>query len=162
MRKALLFLLCISFISCGYVAHSTLPKGVKIAVPVFKNSTYKEGVEVKVGKEVIKKFINEGTEVVGSPDNADFLLSGTLIAYEKKPLRWVKGIEEEIEEYRLILTAHITYKDLRTNEVLLDTQVSGDTDYFIRGNKAKDEESAVEEAAQDLAKNIVDAICEQW
>ncbi len=146
---------------CGYIIHSTLSPGLKIAVPILKNATYHSGVETKVSKEIIKKFISEGTQI-DTFDNADFLLSGTLMGYNKKALRWVDGIEDEVEEYRLILSADITYKDLRNNEIILSERISGDTDYFIVGSRRKDEDTAVEEAAKDLAKNIVDRICEEW
>jgi hypothetical protein len=155
------YFLVVSFSSCGYVSHSTLPPGVSVAVPIMKNSTYHSGVETKVTQELIKKFVTEGTPVK-TEENANFLLSGELVGYNKSAIRWVDGVEDEIEEYRLTLSANITYKDLRSGEVLWSERISGDYDYFIVGSTAKNENTAVNEAAKDLAKNIIDRICSEW
>ncbi len=167
LLSAICYLL-FAIVGCGYVTHSALPPGIRVAVPMLKNSTYHSDVETKVTKEIIKKFVTEGTQI-SSPENADFLLSGELVGYDKKTLRWVGGVKDKIEEYRLTLSVKITYKDLRNNEVIFSETISGDTDYFPDDTESteayvikKDEDTAVQEAAKDLAKNIVDRICEQW
>ncbi|MCK4859110.1 MAG: LptE family protein [Candidatus Omnitrophica bacterium] len=161
LLSTLYFLLSTFVMGCGYVTHSTLPPGLKVAVPMLKNSTYHTGVEIKITRALIKKFTTEGTAVTNI-ENADFLLSAELINYDKEPLRWVHGIEKEVEEYRLTLTANVTYKDLRNNEIIWEERINGDTDYFIVGSKKKDEENALEEAVKDLAENIINRICEEW
>ena len=168
MKKLfLLFALCsllFAITGCGYVTHSALPPGIRVAVPMLKNSTYHSDVETKVTREIIKKFVTEGTEIT-SPENADFLLSGELVGYDKKTLRWEEGVYNEPQEYRLILSVDIEYRDLRNGKVIFKGTISGHYDYFIKdmGSKKKEsEDTAVQEAAEDLAKNIVDRVCEQW
>jgi len=157
--------------SCGYTTGSLLSPGIKTAaVPIFKNSIspeslsyqYHPGLEVDITREVIDRFLFDGNLRVVSPGAADLLLEGELIDYLKEPLRYAAD-EKDVTEYRLTLVVSLTCRDLKTKEVIWEeTNFTGDTTYFTTGSRAKSESTALSDAIEDLARNIVDRTVEGW
>jgi len=178
MRKyPVILTVFILFISgCGYTTHSMLAPELKsIYVNSFVNKIkltaeqsdarmyrgYRPGLEADVTKDVIDRFLFDGNLKIMNRENADLILEADLMDFRKEPLRY--DANDNIEEYRLILTVDAELKDRKSGKVIWrESRFSGESTYRTSGNLAKSESSAIDDAAADLARRIVERTIEGW
>ncbi|HOY08926.1 MAG TPA: LPS assembly lipoprotein LptE [Candidatus Omnitrophota bacterium] len=157
---------------CGYTTQSALPARLKtIFVEPFINSIdytadgdrqiYFPLLEVKVRNAVIDRFLFDGNLRVTEKDQADLVLSGELVRYERYALRYTDN--DDVQEYRVHVIVNLVMKDRRHNEVLWEESgFAGEATYFVSGALATTESSALEEATVDLARRVVERTIENW
>jgi hypothetical protein len=173
-KMTFFLLLAVSFvgINCGYTTKSSLPSNLRVVtVEPFENeinySTAKERktyfplLEVKVRDEVINRFQFDGNLKIGQAEDADLILKGTLLDYQREPLRYADN--DTVEEYRVKVIVSLELFDTAKQENMwVETRFIGDDTYFETGSLATTEESAVQAAVEDLARRIVERTIENW
>ncbi len=150
---------------CGpYRLGTTLPANLQtVYVPTFENKTFQPGIEVDVTNAVITRFRQDGNLRPVSKDQADTILEGVITDWNRRVLGYTGDDENEVEEYRLYVTAVITFKELSTGEVLIKGQrVRGYTDFYVEADLPTEEEDARPKAFKDLARRIVDQVVSIW
>lgn len=165
-------LAAVTFAGCGYTTKSTLPASIKtVRIEPFKNSIkFTEGtgrniylplLEVDVRNAVINRFLRDGTLRVAEPEEADLILSGELLRYQRSGLRFTD--DDDVEEYRVHITVSLSMVNGNTGETeWTEPGFVGEATYFVTGSQATTEDSAVDEAILDLAKRIVERTVEDW
>ncbi len=168
------------FSGCGYTAKSLLPAHIKkIRVENFKNAiditeegsgtnqgynlykTYKPRLEQDVTKAVIDKFIFDGNLKIAMAQDADCILGGELIGFEREALRYDES--DNVEQYRIAIFVKIQLKDTKLNKILWQfDRFAGSYDYYTTGAQAKSESAAINAAIDDLARRIVWQTIEVW
>ncbi|MFA5335437.1 MAG: LPS assembly lipoprotein LptE [Candidatus Omnitrophota bacterium] len=186
MKKTCLVLAALAtvvtvFVSgCGYSTRSlAYGKSTKIYIKPFENQVdlninsdlsdknpyrlYRAGMEVKVTNAVVNKFMVDGyLSVVSDEDQADLVIRGALINYNKQPLRYDQR-SENVEEYRANIIVNVSLEDaVNAKTVWTEQGFVGYQEYALTGPKAKSEETAINEAIEDLAKRIVERTVEDW
>lgn len=101
-RHILILFLAVLFAGCGYhvLGRGDNPAiaGIKsVAIPVFRNDTYRPDVESVVTSAVVDEFLNV-FDVVGI-ERADAVFEGTVREYELAPVSY--GARDVVREYRL-------------------------------------------------------------
>ena len=168
------FAFCIN--GCGYTTRSLLPPDLKsICVESFTNTIhiaeeqsdermyrgYRPGMEADLTREVIDRYLFDGNLKVKSDQTADMLLSGELVDFRKEGLRYDEN--NNVEEYRVLLTVNLVLKDVRSGKVFwAEKGFTGEATYRTSGSLARGEESAIQDAAKDLARRIVERTVEGW
>ena len=173
MRKVLLLIAISVFsLSCGYSTRSTLPSNYRtIYVNPFKNNILydKEGsrnlylplLEQKVRNAIINRFLFDGALKIAKSEQADLILKGELINYERGGLRFTD--EDNVQEYRITITVSLELWDPVKQEVVWsESSFSGEATYIVSGAQAKSEDTAVAEAITDLARRVVERTVEDW
>ena len=171
-----LFILVICGFGCGYTNKSlTAPGSDKIFVETFKNkiditkepstgqkyNVYKPFLETKATDAVINRIIYDGNLKVVDEASADLLLQGEVVNFLRQPLRYSDA--KDILEYRLNIMVNFTLKDLKANKIVLEQKnLTADTSYFVTGNLAKTEDSALNTLLEDLARRVVSRIVDRW
>ena len=154
------------FSSCGsYHLGTTLPSDMRtVFVPTFKNITSEPGIETGITNAVINRFQVDGNLKTASREEADTILEGEITGWNRRVMGYGGQDKEEVEEYRLYITARIKFIDQRTGAVLLPSRiVKGKTDYYIDTEPLPvAEEAARPDAYRDLAKAVVDAVVSFW
>ncbi|MDD5427964.1 MAG: LPS assembly lipoprotein LptE [Candidatus Omnitrophica bacterium] len=161
---------------CGYTTQSLLPSDIKsIRVDNFKNRInvaaeqsnvrmyrgYRPGMEIEITTAVINKFLTDGTLKIASAQNADLILTGELIDFNRGALRY--DTNENIEEYRIKLIVNIEVRYAKTGELMWSEKgFAGETTYMTTGGLARSENAAVASAIEDLARRIVERTVEVW
>jgi len=173
MKKLALIFFCLWLgAGCGYQLGAILPNNIRtIYIENFKNSInpdssgsyqFQPGVEIKVTKEIISRYVFDGNLKIARKDDADAILTGELVDYLKDPIRFAAD-NEVVEQYRLTLVINMKLLDQRNDEVIFDERgFAGDDLYFTTGPRAQSEASALTDAIADLAKNVVDRTVEGW
>jgi hypothetical protein len=100
-----------------------------VRVPIFKNYTIRdstrEGIEFDLTKAVIREIeLKTPYKFVGGDCDADTELSGTIIGYTKVILN--RNQLNEVREAEMTLTVQVTWKDLRTGELLSQPKLKPD------------------------------------
>ena len=159
-------------LSCGYSTKSSLPSHIKtIHIENFANNIafVKQGgrelylplLEVKVRNALVDRFLFDGNLKPIEADQADFILKGALINYDRQALRYTDN--DEVQEYRILITVSLEMFNTIKNEVeWMETGFTGETTYFVTGSLVETEEVAVESAITDLARRIVERTIENW
>lgn len=143
---------------------TTLPDNLQtVYVPTFENTTYQPGIEIDITNAVITRFRQDGNLRPVSRDEADSVLLGEITGWERRVMGYTGDDDNEVEEYRLYVTATITFKDQTTGKLLTARQkIRGYADYFVEGDLAADEKAAEPDAYKDLALRIVDYVVSIW
>ncbi len=164
--------LIVSLVGCGYSTRSLLPSRIRtIYVEPFKNKIdytterkrdlYIPLLEVKITNAVIDRFLFDGHLKVADRDQADVILKGELVNYDRDALRYTDN--NDVEEYRINITVNLVLWDVAKDKPLWqEKNFVGDTTYFTRGPHAESETIAVTEAVEDLAKRVVERTIENW
>jgi outer membrane lipopolysaccharide assembly protein LptE/RlpB len=172
----MLAFLTIFLMGCGYTARSLLPSDYKsVYVDSFANKIkitaeqsnvrmyrgYRPGLEADITSAIIDKFLLDGNLKVADRSSASLILKGELVDFRKEPLRY--DANDNIEEYRLILTVNMELDEVKTGKVVWkERSFSGETTYRTGGSLAKSESSALADATQDLARRVVERTVEGW
>ena len=107
------------------------------------------------------RLILDGNLKVVDEKEADAVLKGAIIAYKQEGLRFDQL--ESVEEYRLFLVVRFKLVDRKTGEVIIEEpNFSGRTEFFTSNNPTSVRRSAANSSVEDLARNIVDRIVEEW
>jgi len=148
----------------GYQLGSTLPPGIEsVYVPTFVNNTREPQIETDTTRAAIEEFQRDGTLRVVGRDRADTMVEVTLTGFALEPLRYDRNRALQTEEYRLRITAEIVFKRLGPEEtVMLQKTVEGSTEFDFTGDLSSSKRTALPDAADDLAHEIVESVVEYW
>ncbi len=179
--RRLFFYALIVFISsilpgCGYMTGSLLPSEIKtIYVDNFKNSIgidhevtdamrytlYRPGLENDVTNAIVDRFIFDGNLKIANREAADLVLTGELIEYRQDALRY--DSDDNVEEYRVEVIVNTQLKDRAKDELMWEEAgFVGESTYMTTGRFVVSEDTAREDALQDLARRIVERTIEGW
>lgn len=169
IRSILSLALIFALSGCGYTQKTTLPRNIKtIYVDTVKNRmsikdvyVYVPGLEMNITNAIIRRLQIDGNLKVVEKDQADAVLEMDLKDFQQEGLRFTTL--EAVEEYRLYIVLSVVLRDGKTGEVLWkEPDFSGETEYFVSDIRAISREEASQRAVEDLARNVVDRIVEDW
>jgi hypothetical protein len=172
MKFLRLFSLLIVFISVsGFtdcykpVTNSGLPGNIKtVAVPAFqfevRGARYR--VESRFTEAVTREIIRRGRglKVQGTRDNADAVVEGTIRDFNFSGV--LLDREGRARVYEVTITAAVTVRDLKANQILYDNQnfIFRDSFEFSSDPRSffNEEDPAVERMSRAFAESVVSTI----
>jgi hypothetical protein len=166
----------VSLAGCGYSATRLLPAEYQTIfiepfqnrIPITEEVSERLGfrtnlpeLEEKATRGVIDRFLFDGNlRIVTDPQRADLVLHGALRDFSRQPV--LQADDSTVEEYRLNLVAEVTLRDSQGKVIWENSQLIGDTTYFVSGTSAKSESSAVGDLITDFSRRIVEGVIEYW
>ncbi len=162
--------------ACGYTNQTALPEYVKtVHVRSVANKidlstsissdkafqTYRPGLDVELRNALIERFVFDGHLRIANENKANAIVEMDLLSFDRDPLRYNQ--DDSIQEFRIHVRAAVRMRDVVKDEILWETPaISGNAEYFTSGRLAKTEDEAVGDALEDLSRNIVERILEEW
>jgi hypothetical protein len=148
----------------GYQLGTMLPPGIRsVHVPTFINKTGEPLVETLATQSTIREFQRDGTLIVRTAEDADSIVQVTLLEMKQLPLRYQRTDADTTREYKLVITAEVRFKDLKTDKVVVDgVSVDGEYNFQPGADLTSAKRTAIPEACRDLAHNVVEKIVEHW
>ena len=131
-----------------------------LAVPTFKNMTLEPRSSVLITNEVIGRLQLDGSYKVASTSGADAVLKGTIVELRRRPLRGARFNTLKTREMEFELFVDFTVEDARTREVLTEGRARGSSHLFLDENFQLTERQSLQEAASDVAREIVTRLAE--
>jgi hypothetical protein len=106
------------FTLLGYTTRPNYDSCIKtVYVPIFENNTFWRGLEFDITRAVVRAIEDKTPyKVVSDRDRADTELLGTVVSFNKNILN--RNQLNEQRETETVLTVAVTWKDLRTGEIL--------------------------------------------
>ena len=156
---------CFSLTSCaGYRVGPVGKQQYKsAAVPMFRNQTLRPQLEAQVTNAVIKRLQADGSLRVESAPNADVVVTGNITRYQRSALRSLRDDTGVPREYRVSITAAVEVRDARTGQVLVkSTELTGSADTFLGEDQQSAEFQVWPLVADDLARQVVTLLAENW
>ena len=172
LKKISSFAAIVFFISaagCGYTTKTTLPQNIKTIyvkttindVPITALYAYQPGLEIAITNGMIRRFHQDGNLKVVEEKDADAILESKLITFDQEGLRFSRL--ENVQEYRLYVVIAFRLLDAKTGNVIMEEGgFAGQADYFVTDVRSLGRDEASRRAVDDLAKNVVDRITEDW
>jgi hypothetical protein len=157
---------------CGYSTHSALPANFRtISVAPFKNkidytnenrrNVYFPLMEVNARNAIVKRITFDGNLRIVDPDQADLLLKGDVVGYERQPIRYDEN--ENVLEYRVNVIVDLVLWHNGENRLVWEEKgFVGEAEYLPTGVGATSEADAVNKALEDLGQRVVERIVEDW
>ncbi len=168
---------------CGYTTESSLDARFQtIHVSGFQNRSREYDLQAPLTNAVIRKFLNDGRLRVVDADEADLIVTGTILNYELNGIVFDKS--DEVTQFEGFVTASVRVADAHTGDVLWEdadmvgqtsfsTGVEGSSSDRLRGNaqafvepvrsfQTSEENQAVSEAIERLAADIFYRTVEPW
>lgn len=148
----------------GYRLGSTLPPDVKsIYVHLFINKCNEPLLEIDTTNATIAEFQKDGTLRIMPKGEADVILETTLNALTLTPLRYDQTVDKaKPNEYRLTITVSFVLKRAKSQEIMNEASVIGESTFTFIGNLNSSKRAAIPPASEDLAKRIVEKVVETW
>ena len=172
----LILVSCISLYGCGYTTRAyvgpyksiyTAPFRNKIDISNYRSEgsdykTYYPLLESTITQAIVNRFIFDGSLKSYKEENADLILKGELISYQRGALKYADN-NEDVDEYRVTLIVNISLYRTSDGELIWQKDgFAGDSSYFTTGSYAKSEKAALDDAISDLARRVVEAVVEAW
>jgi len=165
----------LGMVGCGYSTRTISPlmtgkqtiyvapfvNRVDYAQEARMNNLYVPMIETRITNDVAQRFLSYGRLKIARENEADLVLKGELLGYQRDTLRY--DLDDNIEEYRVRVIVSFVLWDTREDRALLsENRFSGDATFFLSGSRATSEDVAVDEAIKDLARRLVDRVIEDW
>ena len=160
-RRFALLVLALLMSSCGYSARALLPSHIKkVYIPTFENETTRYGIEQSITTSVTDAFVDDGRLSVVSEGEADAMLRGVIVKYEKGPLTFDRA--QTVDEFKIELTVAVEFEDLREGKVLWKEDRFRAWKSYREGADEGGEDEALQAAVATLAEDIVSRTVEGW
>ncbi|MFH1791775.1 MAG: LPS assembly lipoprotein LptE [Candidatus Omnitrophota bacterium] len=169
--------LCLFAVSgCGYTTSSIVYGGAKtIFIDNFVNKInvaqevtdarmyigYRSGMEIEVTKDIRNEFIVDGTLKIVPENQADLILRGDLVEFQKEAL--VFDSADNITGFRVNIVVSLKLIYRPSGKVVMDVKrFTGESTYRTTGEFAQSEDQAIQRATEDLAARVVEIIVQGW
>lgn len=154
------------FAGCAYQLGPTNgieARGHSIQVQLFPNRTIEPRLSEPVAQALRRQLAQEGTFRLASRGDADVLVTGELVRYERRPVSFQPNDIIQVRDYEIRLTAQVKAIRSGSGEVILDRQVFGRTLIQSSDDQGSAERQGVPLAADDLARNITSLLVDgKW
>jgi outer membrane lipopolysaccharide assembly protein LptE/RlpB len=162
----LLALVIISLSACGYQLRgrgSVWPPGMKqISVPVFKNSSGRFELDLKLTRSVINELVARARVNIEPDQNkAQGLLLGDITSFKVQPIAFSSG--GSASRYKITVVTSLVFTDLTADQVLFaddnftyvdEYEVPAGVDYETMENQA------IDRLAEKFARQLVVSLLE--
>ena len=162
-RRYLPPLLVLLAVSCGYSAGSLLPGHIKkLYIPTFENETTRYGIEQDLTTAVTEAFTDDNRLSVVSESEADAMLRGVIVAYEKGALTFDRA--QTVDEFKIEIVVAVEFEDLREGKILWREDEFRAWESYREGEaeEGTGEETALERAIKTLASDMLSRTIEGW
>ena len=160
MKFVLILWLSVSLVSgCGvYSFSSSSLGGVKtVAIPQFENKSLEYGIQEDLTAKVVEKFLADNTlKVVGLAD-ADAVLRGEVVKYERVPYTYDKS--ETVSEYKVNIYVNFVLERKGGKAMLEKSNMLG---FGTFSATTGSEDDGKKQAIDQLARDIVDETTKTW
>lgn len=136
----------------------SLTAGRSIRVVPFENRTLEPRLHDALTVALRKRLQKDATLRLATHDDADVILTGRIVKYERIGLSYKTDDVVSVQDYRLMMTAHVTAQERATGRLLLDRDVQGYTLLRVTDDLVSAERQSLPLLSENLARNIADLL----
>ncbi len=159
-----LTMVCLPLVGCGVYSASSgrVDENLKrVAVQYLENLTPEPNLGVELSDVIIYALQVDNTLKVVDEANADSIISGKVVRYT---LREVATTSElTVNEYQVQIAVVLTFTVRATGEKIFDKRrFTGTGNYVLNDPQGTTEESARSEAVEEIVRDILAQVVEDW
>jgi len=146
----------------GYTTEKLYPQGLEtVCVEMFDNQTFRRGVEYELTHALALQISSHSPyQVVRSRRQADSVIYGSITSISESVLTQQQDLDRPLEN-QVVVTVEVNWKDLRNGKMLLDARKVRVTGEYV-SLLAAGRDSAHQEAANEMAVRILEAMQAEW
>ena len=148
----------------GYQLGGSQIEGVESVymAPVI-NKTSESAIELQITHALRQRIQFDGRlKLENSAKAADAIIEVTLTDYTLHAIAFRDELKTTAEQYRLRITGNATLTDIKSGEVLSESQNYGEARFLFESDLTTSKRNALPTAAKELAKLMVDDLIEQF
>ncbi len=151
----------------NYKLGTTLDPSLRdVYVPNVRNESGQPGVEIEVMRALTKEIQREGTLRIVSEENASTKLEVTVVGYKQDSIRYSSRESSLSEEYRMVLTANVTFASLNAPDpskaIIVQRVFEGDKTFLRGTDTITARQRCLPFAAEEVAEEIINACVSAW
>ncbi len=152
----------IGMLACGpYSFSSSGNTGLKtVAVPVFNDQTAEFGVKEQITNAIIAAFTRDNSLKIADRRTADALVNGTLLRVTEQAGAYTKT--EQVQEIRVTVTVQIKFEDVKKRKVIWEESLTQFGTYAPGDATSGDRESAIQQAVEKIATEVINKSVSGW
>lgn len=158
MRRAVQFAIVLALCAGGCAGYRLGPSNGEVAgsrsvqVNFFRNDTPQPRVAEAVNTALRIALQKDGTYRLATQGDADIVLNGVLVRWDRPPLSFQPTDTLTVRDYRINLVAKVKATERITGKVLFDREVTGTTVVRVLEDQSSTERQALPLVADDLAR----------
>jgi hypothetical protein len=125
---------------------------VSIQVNPFDNQTLEPRLGDAVTASLRKRLQQDGTFKLRTTDDADIIVTGTIVNYDRGGITFLPGDVITPRDYRVVLTAQINARERATGRVIVSQQVYGASTVRVLADLGRADHQALALVAEDMAR----------
>ena len=134
-----------------------------VQVTPFANQTIEPRLSDAITHSLRKSIQQDGTYRLNTGQDADIVLSGSIVHYDRVQLARQPTDVLTATQYKIIITAQVTARERLSGKVVLNRRVSGQSTLFVGTDLPSAERQTLPLAAEDLARNITGLLVDgEW
>jgi len=136
----------------------------RVHVPYLENLTTEPTIGIDLTEDIITALQEDNTLKVVDDADAASDLTGKVVRYKlQEAFSSVQGSNIQVDEYQLQIMVELTYSIRESGEELFaKKRVRGTGNFLLDGSNDTSEETARNEAAAEIVREVLAAIVEDW
>lgn len=163
MRRASLLLALLLVTGCNYgLTGGGFPSHVRtVYIESFENRTPQFELEQQLFSAMLDRVPSALGVRVGSRENADARISGTILGYDDVAQNYSDGGGGRIQvlQHQVRISVNVQVLDVRENVILWEGRISGTGEY---APDTETEDEGRELAIEQIVRDVIDGAMSQW
>lgn len=133
----------------------------RVAVEYLENLTAEPNIGIDVAELVIEAIQEDNTLKVVDRESADSVIDGKVSGYRLR--RMAVSAELQVEEYQVQMVVQLTFRVKSSGEAIFENKrFTGTGNYYLDDPNGSDEISAREDAIEQIVRDILALVVEDW
>lgn len=133
----------------------------RVAVPFLENQSSEPNIEVELTDAFVRAIQDDNTLKVSDEEHADTILSGKVLRYKLKEA--FARADLQVDEYQVQIMVELSLVRRANNEPLFaKRRLTGTGNFILNDPNGSTERTAREQAAQEIVRQLVALVVEDW
>ena len=133
----------------------------RVSVPYLENRTAEPDIGIQLTELIIAALRSDNTLKVVDAASADTEIAGAVLVYKRQEA-FTTG-ELLVDEYQVQIMVELDFTELGTGEkIFAKKRIRGTGNYVLDDPDGSTEETAREEAAAEIVRDVVASVVEDW
>ncbi|MBD3222715.1 hypothetical protein GF314_15890 [bacterium] len=133
----------------------------RVAVEYLENRTAEADLGIEVAEGIIEALEEDNTLKVVERDAASAVIEGAVTGYRLQ--RMAVSAELQVQEYQVQMVVQLTLRLKSTGEAIFtDRRFTGTGNYFLDDPEGSSEQTAREDAIEEIVRDVLAEVVEDW
>jgi hypothetical protein len=131
-----------------------------VEVKLFDNTTLEPRLSDPVNAALRRALQQDGTFRLNTAGDSDYVVSGTIVAYNRPPITFQPNDVISVRDYYLQMTANVMMTERGSGKVVAQRAITGKTLVRARSDQSTAERIALPMLAEDLSRKITSLLAD--